>query len=81
MHIQENQTSFQDDAKDKRFKPMAKRMFEPISTPRPPRLSMVLPTEGPSNAERRSDDEKAANTEVVDIPVSRAIGSARIARR
>ena len=68
-----------DCAKASRARPAANSKLENASTPRPPSVSMVGPTRGPSTAETSNAAEKAAKTEVEETPRSRAIGSARMA--
>jgi hypothetical protein len=55
--------------------------FDADSTCRPPTRSICRPTRGPSNPEITSDPENAAKNQLLEIPRSRAIGSARMAGR
>ena len=61
--------------------PAANSRLEPASTPRPPSLSMVRPTFGPTVALISSDAEKAPKTDVAPTPRSRCIAGARNAMR
>src|SRR6516162_7365893 len=49
-----------------RTSPAARTRLESVSTPRPPRLSIARPTEGPSTADSSSAPEKRPNTAVRD---------------
>ncbi|CEP35579.1 Putative uncharacterized protein [Halomonas sp. R57-5] len=60
-------------------KPNARTTLDAISTPRPPCWSIKRPTLGPSMAVNSKATENAANTQLGDIPSSRAMGTARIA--
>ena len=61
--------------------PAARTTFEAQSTCRPPTRSICRPTRGPSSPEITSDAENAAKNQLVEIPRSCAIGSARMAGR
>jgi hypothetical protein len=64
-----------------RASPPARMMLEADSTCRPPTRSIWRPTRGPSNPEITSDPENAAKNQLLEIPRSRAMGSARMAGR
>ena len=61
--------------------PAAMTRLADDSTPRPPKLSMVRPMRGPSTAEISSAAENAPKTQLLAKPISRAIGTARMATR
>jgi len=62
-------------------RPAARMTLEAERTSRPPTRSICRPTAGPSNPEITSDPENAAKNQLLEIPRSRAIGSARMAGR
>ncbi len=62
-------------------RPNANTPLVAISTGRPPQRSMLRPAYGPSSAETTSAHENAANTMATDTPMSRAMGTARMAGR
>jgi hypothetical protein len=59
--------------------PAASVTLEIDSTDLPPTRSIWRPIRGPSSAEITSDAENAAKIQFEDTPISRPIGSARIA--
>ncbi len=61
--------------------PMASTMFDAHSTGRPPTWSMCRPIHGPRSPEITSEAENAAKNQLLDMPRSRAMGSARMAGR
>ena len=61
--------------------PAARMTFDAASTWRPPTRSICLPTLGPSNPDMTSEPENAAKNQLLEMPRSCAIGSARIAGR
>ncbi len=75
------QTISSDCASASTTSPVAMTTLEADSTPRPPKLSMVLPMRGPIRAEISSEAENAPNTQLLSKPISCAIGTARMAMR
>jgi hypothetical protein len=61
--------------------PAARMMLEAERTCRPPTRSIWRPTRGPSSPEITKDAENAAKNQLLEMPRSRAIGSARMAGR
>ena len=65
----------------RRASPAARTTLEAQRTCRPPTRSIWRPTRGPSSPEITSDAENAAKNQLLEIPRSCAIGSARMAGR
>ena len=65
----------------RRASPAARTTLEAQRTCRPPTRSIWRPTRGPSSPEIISDAENAAKNQLLEIPRSCAIGSARMAGR
>ncbi len=60
-------------------RPAAKTRFDSISTPRPPKPSILAPAQGPTIAETTIAMENAPNTQTGERPRSSAMGTARTA--